>query len=186
MWAFTHVKRQSLSVSAFLSPPSQVMMSIRSFSFLETMKSHPSSLCSFAFSYSCWKFYHSLHLVDLPPFPQWLCCSQPYPQGFYYLTHAPPKAHENVLLKHILLPFQTFTIPHWLLTLKKIFRQFYCLLPLDSQASQQPGPDSISPSESWITSLTAKHLTSPRRPFQNWPEPQISSLHSSNTPISSL
>ena len=83
-------------------------------------------------------------------------------------------------------PFQTFTIPHWLLTLKKIFRQFYSLLPLDSQASQQPCPVSISPSESWITSLTAKHLTSPRRPFQNWPELQISSFHSSNTPISSL
>lgn len=140
MWALTHVKRQSMSVSAFLSPPSQVMMGIRSFSFLETMKSPPSSLCSFAFSYSCWKFYHSLHLVDFPPFPQWLCCSQPYPSWFYYLTHAPPKAHENVLLKHILLTFPDFHNYSLALDFEKNFQTV-----LQSPAPRFPGLSAAMP-----------------------------------------
>ena len=187
MWALTHVKRQSMSVSAFLSPPSQVMMGIRSFSFLETMKSPPSSLCSFAFSYSCWKFYHSLHLVDFPPIstvimllsalPLVVLLSYPRP------SKSPWECSSQAHITHLPRLSQLLT-GSWLW--KKFSDSSTVSCPLDSQASQQPSTVSISPSESWITSLTAKHLTSPRRPFQNWPELQISSFHSSNTPISSL
>ena len=184
MWALTHVKRQSLSVSAFLSQSS--ITSYDGHKIFQLPRNHEvtSFFCLFlCFSYSCRRLYHSLHLVDFPHFHTAYVALSLAPGVLLSYPRPSKRPWECSSQAHITTS-PDFTIPHWLLTW--IFRQFYCLLPLDSQTSQQPCSVSISPSESWITSWTAKHLISFQRLFQNWPEPQISSLHSSDTPISSL
>lgn len=82
-----------LSQPSSLSPPSQVMMGVRTFSFLETTKSPPSSPCLFlCFFLQLLKTLPLPSSCRFPPLPQCLRCSQPRPWGFTVLPTPLQKA----------------------------------------------------------------------------------------------
>ena len=96
-----------LSQPSSLSPPSQVMMGIRTFSFLETTKSPPSSLFVPLLFPTAAEDSTTPFILSISPTSTVLTLLSASPLGFYCLTHAPPKGPENVLLKHILPSLQT-------------------------------------------------------------------------------
>lgn len=118
MWALTRVKRQSLSVSAFLSQSS--ITSYDGHKIFQPPRNHEvtsffSLLVPLLFPTAA-EDSTTPFILSISPTSTVLKLLSASPLGFYCLTHAHPKAPENVLLKHILPPLQTsqFLTGSWL------------------------------------------------------------------------